>query len=63
LAVIAVFIAVTIWETFDVSEPVHCGVGKPSNAAASAIAYWVGWKNVFVVTWLTNTNLNLGVLG
>ena len=62
-AVIAVFIAVTIWETFEDSDPVHCGVGIPSSAAASARPYWVAWKNVFVVTWLTKVNLNLGVLG
>ncbi len=29
---------------------------------ASAIPYWVGTKNVLVVTWLTTTNLYFGCL-
>ena len=48
---------------FEVSEPPHFGVGRPSSAAASASPYWVGVKNGFVVTWLTNQNCHFGVLG
>ncbi len=58
----AVFIAVTISDTFDDSEPVHWYV-QPSRAQASWMPYWVAWKKGFVVTWLTNTNLYFGVLG
>ena len=47
----------------EVSEPPHFGVGRPSSAAASARPYWVGVKNGFVVTWLTNQNCHFGVLG
>src|SRR5579875_1238736 len=45
------------------SEPPHFGVGSPTSAAASAIPYWVGVKNAFVVTWLTNQNCQAGVFG
>jgi hypothetical protein len=31
--------------------------------AASAIPFWVGTKNRFVVTWLTNQNCQAGVAG
>ena len=47
----------------EVSEPPHFGVGRSSSAAASARPYWVGVKNGFVVTWLTNQNCHFGVLG
>ena len=43
----------TIWEMTELSEPPQTGAGSPSSVAASAIAYWVGVKNAFVVTWLT----------
>src|ERR1035441_819611 len=52
--------AVTIWDTLEVAEPVHSGLGMPRMAAASAIPYWVGVKKLLVVTWLTNVNLNEG---
>src|ERR1700710_2723200 len=61
-AEIAVFIAVTIWATFEVSDPVHWYVHFTS-AQASWMPYWVAWKNGFVVTWLTKTNLYFGVVG
>src|SRR5215469_4531122 len=44
-------------------EPPQLGVGRPSSAAASWNPYWVGTKNGFVVTWLTNQNFHAGVLG
>src|ERR1039457_4499683 len=47
----------------EVSEPPHFGVGRPRSAAASARPYWVGVKNGFVVTWLTNQNCHFGVVG
>src|SRR5262249_29487740 len=43
-------------------EPVHWNVVLTS-ALASWMPYWVGVKNGFVVTWLTKTNLYLGVGG
>src|ERR1019366_9554202 len=49
--------AVTIWDTLEVAEPVHSGVGMPRRVAASAIPYWVGVKKLLVVTWLRNVNL------
>ena len=58
----AVFIASTISETTDFSEPVHCDV-VPSRACASSMPYWVGTKNGFVVTWLTKTKFHSGVSG
>src|ERR1700760_4671270 len=44
-------------------EPPHFGFGRPSSAAASANPNWVGTKNRFVVTWLTNQNCHGGVFG
>src|SRR5215210_2311476 len=58
----AVFIASTISETTESSEPVHCDV-VPSRASASSMPYWVGTKNGFVVTWLTKTKFHSGVFG
>src|SRR5690242_2654600 len=43
--------------------PVQAGVGRPSSAAASAKPYWVGVKNELSVTWHTNVNFHLGVVG
>jgi len=62
-AAVAVVIATAIWAAFDVCDPVHLGLGRPSSAAASAIPNWVGTKNRLVVTWLTNQNCQGGVLG
>src|SRR3954451_23743732 len=56
LELIALFIALTIWPTLLLSEPVHWYV-QPSSLQASSAPYFVGTKNGFVVTWLTNTNL------
>src|ERR1019366_8393027 len=56
-AVIALLNAVTIWGTLLDVEPVHWDV-QPNSAHASAMPFCVGVKNGFVVTWLTNTNLN-----
>ena len=44
-------------------DPPHFGVGRPSSLAASLIPFWVGTKNGFVVTWLTNQNCQAGVAG
>src|SRR5512140_3713669 len=44
-------------------EPPHLGFGRPSSAAASLKPNWVGTKNRFVVTWLTNQNCHGGVFG
>jgi hypothetical protein len=52
----AVLMALTIWLMFSLSEPVH-SYEQPSSLQASWIPYCVGTKNVFVVTWLTTTNL------
>src|SRR5450755_4137572 len=62
-AEVAAVIALTISGTFEAAEPVHCGVGIPSRAAASCSPYWVGTKNGLVVTWLTKVNFHFGVLG
>src|SRR5919197_5295948 len=62
LAAIAAFIALTISLTSAVFEPVHWNVVLTS-ALASSMPYCVGVKNGFVVTWLTKTNLYLGVGG
>jgi hypothetical protein len=43
--------------------PVQAGVGRPRSAAASAKPYWVGVKNELSVTWHTNVNFHLGVVG
>ena len=56
-ALIALLKALTIWLTLLLSEPVHWYV-QPSSLHASCAPYRVGTKNGFVVTWLTNTNLN-----
>src|SRR5881275_556751 len=45
------------------SAPVQVGVGSPSNAAASAMPYWVGVKNALSVTWQMKVNFHLGVVG
>src|ERR1700722_16825984 len=55
--VTALFSAFTIWFTLLLSEPVHWAE-QPSSLLASAAPYCVGTKNGFVVTCLTNTNLN-----
>src|SRR3954464_9050515 len=62
LAGMAGFIALIISLTSAVFEPVHWKVVLTS-ALASSMPYWVGVKNGFVVTWLTKTNLYLGVTG
>src|SRR3954452_21208300 len=61
-AEIAAFIALTISLTTASFEPVHWKLVLTS-ALASSMPYWVGVKNGLVVTWLTNTNLYLGVTG
>src|SRR5712691_7940273 len=43
--------------------PVQAGVGRPSSAAQSWKPYWVGVKNELSVTWFTNVNFHLGVVG
>src|SRR5829696_10037352 len=58
----ALFIASTISDTVESSDPVHCDV-VPSRACASSMPYCVGTKNEFVVTWLTKTKFHSGVLG
>src|SRR4029079_19146558 len=58
--VIAVFIALTISLTFEVSDPVHW-YEQPSSLHASSAPYLVGTKNGFVVTWLTSTNFSFEV--
>src|SRR5437764_15217952 len=55
-ALIALFIAFTISPTLLVCEPVHW-YEQPRSLHASAAPLWVGVKNGFVVTWLTNVNL------
>src|SRR2546428_7867277 len=60
---IAVFMYWTICGTLEVVEPPHLGTGMSSSAAASWKPYWVGTKNGFVVTWFTNQNCHLGVVG
>ena len=64
-AVIAAWRAESIVEFVGWVEraPVQAGVGRPSSAAASAMPYWVGVKNVLSVTWFTNVNFHLGVDG
>jgi hypothetical protein len=57
LAAIATSIAFTMSEVAETVDPVHWGLGMWRIAAASCSPYWVGPKNVFVVTWLTNVNL------
>src|SRR5688572_5962134 len=62
LAETAAFRALTISATIASLDPVHWN-SVPSSALASCAPYWVGVKNGLVVTWLTNTNLHLGVDG
>ena len=62
LPAIAVLKALTISETFAVSDPVHWNLHL-SSAQASSAPYCVGTKNGFVVTWLTKTKLYSGVSG
>src|SRR5919109_2894518 len=57
LELIALLNALTISPTLLLSEPVHWYV-QPSSLQASSAPYFVGTKNGFVVTWLTNTNRN-----
>src|SRR5919109_2170970 len=57
LELIALLTALTISPTLLRSEPVHWYV-QPSSLQASSAPYFVGTKNGFVVTWLTNVNLN-----
>src|SRR3954471_19833977 len=56
LELMALFIALTICPTLLLSDPVHW-YEQPSSLQASSAPYFVGTKNGFVVTWLTNTNL------
>src|SRR3982075_4082088 len=63
LLLMAVSMALAIWATLPFSDPLHCGSGRPSSAAASASPVLVGTKKEFVVTWLTKTNFHSGVLG
>jgi hypothetical protein len=62
LPVMAVFIALTISLTSLVFEPCQSNLVL-NSALASCAPYWVGTKNGFVVTWLTNTKRYLGVDG
>ena len=62
LPAIAASKASTISGMSEVSEPVHWNE-VPSSAEASSMPYWVGTKNGFVVTWLTNTKFHSGVSG
>jgi len=50
-------------EMTELLDPPHFGVGRPRSDAASAMPYCVGVKNELVVTWLTNQNCHLGVVG
>src|ERR1700720_335833 len=63
LAEIAVFMKLIISVKLELAEPPHCGVGRPSSAAASEYPYFVGVKNSFVSAWLTNQNFQAGVFG
>src|SRR3954465_11033429 len=56
-ALIALLNALTISLTFALSEPVHW-YEQPSSLQASSAPYFVGTKNGFVVTWLTNVNFS-----
>src|ERR1700722_4635108 len=63
LAEIAVVMKLIISVKLELAEPPHCGVGRPSSAAASEYPYFVGVKNSFVSAWLTNQNFQPGVFG
>src|ERR1700689_1313336 len=63
LAATAALIWAVICAATEFAEPVHFGVGRPSNLAQSAKPYWVGTKKELVVTWLTNQNCHEGTLG
>src|SRR5579872_2434454 len=63
LAETAEFMKLIISERLELADPPHCGVGRPSSAAASEYPYFVGVKNWFVSAWLTNQNCHDGVLG
>src|SRR5919205_3169564 len=56
-ALTALLNALTISLTLLLSEPVHW-YEHPSSLQASSAPYFVGTKNGFVVTWLTNVNLS-----
>src|SRR5262245_30726991 len=58
----AVLVASTISATTEFCEPVHW-YEAPSSLHASSAPYWVAVKNGFVVTWQTNANFQLGVVG
>src|SRR5215831_14188291 len=60
---IAVLKYVTISVALEVVDPPNFGAGRSSSAAASFMPFWVGTKNRFVVTWLTNQNCHAGVAG
>src|ERR1700733_11557403 len=62
-AVTALLMAFTMSASAESVNPVHLGLGIPRSAAASAKPNWVGTKNRFVVTWLTNQNCHAGVAG
>src|SRR4029453_5824968 len=62
LAEMAVFMALTISATIESLDPVHWN-SQLSSAQASWAPYWVGVKNVLVVTWQTNTTFPFGVGG
>src|SRR5262245_3375838 len=61
-ALIAALNALIIVPTLPSSAPVHW-YAQLTSAQASAAPYWVGTKNGFVVTWLTNTNFHFGCFG
>ena len=63
LAEIAEFMKLTMLASFELGSPPQFGVGRPRRAAASAYPYFVGMKNSFVSTWLTNQNFHAGVFG
>src|SRR5690242_442402 len=62
LALTAALNALSISPTSAFVEPVHV-YEQLTSAQASAAPYWVGTKNGFVVTWLTNANFHFGCVG
>jgi hypothetical protein len=60
--VTAVLTASTISATTEFCDPVHW-YSAPRSLHASSAPYCVGVKNGLVVTWQTNVNFHLGVLG